>query len=242
MGICLNCNKETKYLKKEKKEAKFCCHSCYLDFKKKNKKLINVLKPNTCKICNKELKSTKKEAKICSSCKIRRLQPQEKVCCQCSKQFIDTSRSKNAKYCSQECGVKAGCKRYSTKVKSGYYGKPKPRDRKEYRKRLYRERINFRLASILRSRLGGALSGEGKVGSAVADMGCTLSELRTYLESLFKPGMSWENYGRDGWHIDHIRPLASFDLEDPEQFRQACHYTNLQPLWAEENFSKGCRY
>jgi hypothetical protein len=52
--------------------------------------------------------------------------------------------------------------------------------------------------------------------------------------------MSWENYGK--WHIDHIKPLSLFDLEDPEQLKQACHYTNLQPLWAEENIRKGNRY
>lgn len=61
----------------------------------------------------------------------------------------------------------------------------------------------------------------------------------SHLESLFKPGMSWENHGE--WHIDHILPLASFDLTDEQQAAKACHYTNLQPLWASENMSKGAR-
>ena len=54
--------------------------------------------------------------------------------------------------------------------------------------------------------------------------------------------MSWENYGRKGWHIDHIRPLASFDLTDVEQRRIAFHHTNLQPLWASDNCGKVGRY
>ena len=50
--------------------------------------------------------------------------------------------------------------------------------------------------------------------------------------------MTWNNYGYKGWHIDHIIPLSAFDLADREQFLKACHFTNLQPLRAEENFSK----
>jgi hypothetical protein len=48
--------------------------------------------------------------------------------------------------------------------------------------------------------------------------------------------MTWDNWTTDGWHIDHIKPLASsFDLTDRKQFLEACHYTNLQPLWAKDN-------
>jgi hypothetical protein len=53
--------------------------------------------------------------------------------------------------------------------------------------------------------------------------------------------MSWDNWTTDGWHIDHIKPLASFDLTDRQQLLLACHYTNLQPLWAIDNLSKGDR-
>lgn len=64
-------------------------------------------------------------------------------------------------------------------------------------------------------------------------------ELRAHLEAQFQAGMSWDNYGE--WHIDHIKPLASFDLEDTDQLKLACHYTNLQPLWAKDNLSKGAK-
>jgi len=75
----------------------------------------------------------------------------------------------------------------------------------------------------------------------VRDLGCTIDELRTHLETRFSDGMSWNNWTLDGWHIDHIIPLAFFDLTDPEQVKIACHYTNLQPLWAEENLRKSGR-
>jgi hypothetical protein len=55
--------------------------------------------------------------------------------------------------------------------------------------------------------------------------------------------MNWENWGLGigKWHIDHIKPMASFDLADPEQLVAACHFSNQQPLWAEENLRKGAR-
>jgi hypothetical protein len=100
---------------------------------------------------------------------------------------------------------------------------------------------SYRIAKRLRTRLNAVLAGRAKTGSAVRDLGCVISELKAWLESQFQPGMTWENWSPTGWHIDHKKPLASFDLTDPEQFRQAVHYTNLQPLWAEDNLAKGAR-
>jgi len=65
-----------------------------------------------------------------------------------------------------------------------------------------------------------------------------------HLESQFKPGMNWENYGKYGWHIDHIRPQSWFKFEsknDPE-FKICWALSNLQPLWAKENSFKGNRF
>lgn len=81
-----------------------------------------------------------------------------------------------------------------------------------------------------------------KTTSAVRDLGCTIEFFQTYVESLWQPGMTWENWTKHGWHLDHIKPLASFDLEDPEQCKLAVHYTNLQPLWAHENWVKGAKH
>jgi hypothetical protein len=123
------------------------------------------------------------------------------------------------------------------------YNKNNSKDRLLYNKqyRYNREQIDisYKLSNYLRSRLTHAIKGNFKTGSAVKDLGCSVEELKAYIESKFQEGMSWDNYGFYGWHIDHIRPLASFDLSNPEELKKACHYTNLQPLWAEENLSKG---
>jgi hypothetical protein len=68
-------------------------------------------------------------------------------------------------------------------------------------------------------------------------LGCTPSFLWKHLESKFQPGMTKENYGQ--WHVDHIIPIASFDLKDPKQLKKCFHYTNLQPLWWQDNLEKG---
>lgn len=96
--------------------------------------------------------------------------------------------------------------------------------------------INFKLKCLLRTRLSNILKFNIKTGSAVEDLGCSVEELKIHLESKFQPGMTWENQGK--WEIDHIQALANFNLENREEFLLACHYTNLQPLWASDNRKK----
>ena len=104
----------------------------------------------------------------------------------------------------------------------------------------YRYDIHFKLAHLLRSRILCALRGGIKKSAHTMELvGCTIDELKLHLELQFKAGMTWENYGYNGWHVDHRRPCSSFDLSDPIQQRQCFNYTNLQPLWAKDNLSKG---
>lgn len=109
---------------------------------------------------------------------------------------------------------------------------------REIRQRRMREDVKYRLSVALRRRLYMAVKGRHRSGTAIDELGCSIEELKQHLEAQFKEGMSWENWGRYGWHIDHIMPLSSFNLTDPAQVKAACHYTNLQPLWAEENLRK----
>jgi hypothetical protein len=72
-------------------------------------------------------------------------------------------------------------------------------------------------------------------------VGYTLQELKDHLEKSFKPGMTWNNYGYKGWHIDHIKPISSFNITDYEcdDFKKCWSLNNLQSLWAKENIRKG---
>jgi len=78
---------------------------------------------------------------------------------------------------------------------------------------------------------------KNKSGNTMKLTGCTKDELYRHLESQFTEGMNWDNYGK--WHIDHIRPCASFDLQNPEEQIECFNYKNLQPLWAVDNMKKG---
>lgn len=98
------------------------------------------------------------------------------------------------------------------------------------------KRLRDRLACVLRTKDARAY----KAGSVLSLMGCSKAQLVAHIESQFLPGMSWEN--RSEWHIDHIIPCSHFDMADPEQQRIAFHYTNLRPLWATANISKGDRF
>jgi len=99
-----------------------------------------------------------------------------------------------------------------------------------------------RIKKLLSSRIHKAITRNGngarKAARTMELVGCTIAEIRAHLESKFSPGMTWENCGRNGWHIDHIRPCDSFDLEDSDQQRICFHFTNLQPLWEPNNISK----
>ena len=96
----------------------------------------------------------------------------------------------------------------------------------------------FRIVQNLRTRMRLALNNSNKADTTQNLLGCTTEELKAHLESQFTDGMSWDNYGMNGWHIDHIIPCSSFDMLDPEEQRECFHYTNLQPLWAEDNLRK----
>lgn len=110
---------------------------------------------------------------------------------------------------------------------------------KEYLRKQRAENPGYSVVHRLRVRLNHAIAGNSGTTKSAPTMqlvGCSREFLVAHLESQFLPGMSWEN--RSEWHIDHIRPCASFDMTDPEQQRACFHWSNLQPLWGKDNLEK----
>jgi len=97
------------------------------------------------------------------------------------------------------------------------------------------------MKNSLYGRLNALLKGRGKKEHFEQYLGCSFEEFKTYLESKFVDGMTWENHSRYGWHIDHIKPCVSFDLSKEDQIRECFNYKNLQPLWAKENLTKSSK-
>ncbi len=139
------------------------------------------------------------------------------------KAYLQTRSGKRSKrLCAQNYRASEGGKRVFARAARKYHKKAAPR-----------------LSRLLRARVYRAAK-RGRAGSAVRDLGCSVAELRAHLEQMWRPGMSWENHGSGPgtWQIDHIRPLAGFDLTQRDQLLQACHYSNLQPLWFKDHVRK----
>ena len=124
-----------------------------------------------------------------------------------------------------------------------YRANPENKEKiKETRARIKKKKMEdpkFRITMNLRRRMNTVLTNYTKDSSTIKLVGCTWDELRAHIEHQFTKGMSWENYGRYGWHLDHIKGCAQFDLSDPNQQKECFHYTNLQPLWWQDNLRKG---
>ena len=107
---------------------------------------------------------------------------------------------------------------------------------REYRK-IPRNKLNDNFSRLIRETLK-----NGKNGTHWENLvNYTLDDLKEHLEKQFKEGMNWNNYGRTGWHVDHIIPKSWFKFKsyNDREFKECWALSNLQPLWAEENMKKG---
>lgn len=104
--------------------------------------------------------------------------------------------------------------------------------------------LGAHLRQISATRVRDAIGMAGRAGRSTEEIiGCSIDELRRHIEGQFCTGMSWDNHGVRGWHIDHIVPLKAPGINggEPtlEEIRSRLHWTNTQPLWAFDNISKG---
>lgn len=164
----------------------------------------------------------------------RELHREEKL--EYDKEYYQTHRTERKQYLLDNVDT--------LKQKRKEYRKEHKKEIREYRRQRKQSNISAKIADNLRTRVRCALKNEQKSGSAVRDLGCSVGDLKLWLEQQFhshqKTGeqMTWDNYGFYGWHIDHVVPLVCFDLTDQKQFKKACHWFNLRPLWSDENWSR----
>jgi len=175
-----------------------------------------------------------------------------KVCIICEEEFL--TKSHNKKTCSDLCRKKHNsnrnkrwmkCNPQKNSLNSKMWREKNPEKEKEIQKNKQTKRRKedslYRTTMNLRRRMRLALHGENKSKNTFILLGCNQGELKEHLEKQFTYGMNWDNYGKFGWHIDHIIPCSDFDMADTEQQKKCFHYTNLQPLWWYENLEKRFR-
>lgn len=187
----------------------------------KNKRKKRYLKKKKKELENAKKYYSKNKEKILSCCKLWSLKNKEKIK-ESNKKWKTSNPEKIRKY------------------RSNY--RSRNRQKINERNRRWLATTKGKLENALRcgAKRIAYYSGAKKKFPTVKFLGCTFAKAKQHIESQFKNGMSWDNFGK--WHIDHIRPLASFDLTDVNQQLMAGHYTNLQPLWATENIVKGAKY
>lgn len=180
----------------------------------------------TCKLC----KLTKPLTEFSPAAKYKDKQYYRGECKECNRVEQSLDQSSQIKYRNSEKGKK---------VKSDYKKTRKYREQQtSYEINRYNTDPLFKAKRLLRRRILSALEAKywTKKFKFSEYIGCTLPELILHLQSKFTEGMTWENHGMKGWHIDHIIPLSSATSE--EEMYKLCHYTNLQPLWALDNIKK----
>jgi hypothetical protein len=180
------------------------------------------------------------ETKICKKCRV------EKNTCEYNK---DKYSADGLRYRCKECTSKEYRKYYDLNRESEInrqvnYQKNNSQfvnDKRAIRHRKkYNNDILYRLKLNVRNRVKLFIKSSNFdiiTNGTFKFVGCTPKELKDYIEKQFTEGMTWENYGYDGWHIDHKIPLSSAKTID--EVYELSKYTNLQPLWSKDNYKKG---
>lgn len=201
------------------------------------------------------------EQKICSKCKIEKevcefyissknSNNYRSQCKKCMNEFSVNYRIKNAEIISEK-GRRFRLENPEiNKEKCRLYKKNNPEwfkkwlDKNKEHRRKYINEYNStpenKIKNSLRSRINQLLNRKYKNPRTLELVGCDYDYLMDYIESKFTEGMTWDNYGYYGWHIDHVIPVSS--AKDNEDIHKLYHYTNLQPLWGTENLRKSNKF
>jgi len=212
----------------------------------KNKSMKDGLRPE-CKECVKKYNDNNKD-KIAKRNKKYLAKPEnKKKSLKYAKEYRDKNKAKVAKYQKDYQGKNR--ERFA-KYNKEYQDKNKEKINKQtskYQRNRRKTDINFRITNNLRRRIGQALKINSKSKRTIELLGCSIEQLKQHLEEQFVEGMNWDNYGggwngKKEWVIDHIKPCVLFDLSKPEEQLKCFNYTNLQPMWAEDNLRKSDKY
>jgi hypothetical protein len=245
---CKNCNQIFEVNNKNKRQynKQFCCKKCSSTYNGKN----NVGRKRSIEFKNRFITETK----ICSMCKIEkdknqfhkrngRINGVQSKCKDCIYKYNQSRKvaplKKGEKVCTK-CSIKQNINHFfaGACTKDGRSSECKKCC--NIRKLNYlHNNIEKRITENCRGRIRKAITKGYKSAATLKLLGCSIQELKKYLELKFSEGMSWNNYGE--WHIDHIRPCCSFDLTKSDEQEKCFNYTNLQPLWAEDNLKKADR-
>ena len=224
-----------------------------------------------CEECHKPFSHYRRNVRFCNECRLIRCRRKTK---ELQHAKTVTARAERSKKC-EECGTVFQCKSLKKKrcpscdiaarkqrakvASTKYSAKHRTRLRKEYHRyvtenkehclekwRDYHHKTKDNPQKIVAARCRNRIRRFMKHKHCKSEelCGCSWAELVTHIENQFSDNMSWENYG--DWHIDHIKPCAAFDLTDKNQVSECFHFSNLQPLWKQDNLSKssiwrGCR-
>jgi len=243
-------------------DTKYMCNGKIVIWNGKKLKCQHLKNPSECAECggsqicdHKRMRQTCKECGGCgicehgkkrttckdcdggSLCEHKRL---KELCRQCGGSQI--CEHKIARYECKACGGNAFCQHNKLKRRCIECGGASICEHKKMRSQCKECSPKTYVANIVRQRVSERLKNYtiNNRKHSMEYVGCTIDALREHLEKQFTDGMSWENQGK--WHVDHIRPCASFNLDNEIERHMCFHYTNLQPLWAFDNMSKHASY
>jgi hypothetical protein len=235
MKVCSKCKeeKELSLFSKDKKGKNGLfsfCKGCEKEYRENNKEKIKEYKKEYRENNEQKIKEEQKEYRENNKEKLKKY----------SKEYYKNNKLKRKEY---DKKYREDNKEKRKAIAKEYYIKNKEKIN-EYKKEYDRNRkqtdILYKLSCNIRVRIYQSIKNQGytKRSQAYKILGCTYEEFKEYLENQFTKGMSWENQGK--WHLDHIIPISSAKTE--EDVIRLNHYTNFQPLWAEDNFKKGKKY